>query len=137
MVSFARDPSSALHGCFEWDDTKAAHEYRLMRARNLIVTVKFTPVGTNRPIQAFVSLKQDRSNPKGGYRELAAVMRNEGLREMFLAQALDDFRYWQEKYQALTELVPIFMAAEKVIARKATDQPKKAPRRRKRTLQVA
>jgi hypothetical protein len=40
VVDAARDPSSALHPCFEWDDTAAAHEHRLDQARRLIVSVK-------------------------------------------------------------------------------------------------
>lgn len=36
VVDDARDPESVLHPCFEWDDTKAAHQHRLNQARGLI-----------------------------------------------------------------------------------------------------
>lgn len=35
-VETARSKSSPLHGVFTWDDGKAAHEFRLIEARNLI-----------------------------------------------------------------------------------------------------
>lgn len=36
IIKSAIDPESILHGCFEWDDKKAAHNYRLTQARKLI-----------------------------------------------------------------------------------------------------
>lgn len=35
IVAGARKKSSLLHDCLEWDDTKAAHEFRLEEARHL------------------------------------------------------------------------------------------------------
>lgn len=40
VIEAARDPKSALHKDFEWDDTKAAHKHRLETARKLIREVK-------------------------------------------------------------------------------------------------
>lgn len=36
VVADATSPTSVLHSCFEWDDTKAAHQHRLDQARGLI-----------------------------------------------------------------------------------------------------
>ena len=36
VVDVARDPDHPLHSHFEWDDSKAAHQYRLGQARALI-----------------------------------------------------------------------------------------------------
>lgn len=36
VVADAANPASELHSCFEWDDTKAAHQHRLDQARGLI-----------------------------------------------------------------------------------------------------
>lgn len=40
VVDAARDPSSALHAHFTWDDAEAAHKRRLDEARTLIRSVK-------------------------------------------------------------------------------------------------
>lgn len=39
LVARAADPKNPLHSSFEWDDTAAAHEYRLIQARRLIGSV--------------------------------------------------------------------------------------------------
>jgi hypothetical protein len=36
LVEFAKDKTVELHKCFEWDNNKAAHEFRKQQARNLI-----------------------------------------------------------------------------------------------------
>lgn len=36
VLESAKRKNSPLHGCFEWDDQKAGHEYRLIQARKLI-----------------------------------------------------------------------------------------------------
>jgi hypothetical protein len=40
LVDAARDPSSPLHSEFEWDDGKAADDWRIEQARRLIRSVK-------------------------------------------------------------------------------------------------
>lgn len=40
VVKDARNKSSPLHKLFEWNDSVAAHKYRLIQARKLIVTVQ-------------------------------------------------------------------------------------------------
>lgn len=117
IVEFARSPKTALHSSFEWDDTKAGHEYRLWQARQLIVSVKIKVQGVPEPVQAFVSLKSDRGK-SGGYRELATVLGKKEQRDQLLQQALEDFEYWQERYQTLNELVPVFSAAEPIIKKR-------------------
>ena len=39
VVDAARNPNSSMHDQFEWNDTEAAHGYRLSQARRLIKTV--------------------------------------------------------------------------------------------------
>jgi len=40
VVDAARNPNSSMHGQFNWDDTDAAHQYRISQARALIKRVK-------------------------------------------------------------------------------------------------
>jgi len=113
IVEFAKDEDTALHDKFEWDDTKAAYEYRLWQARQLIkVVVKIIP-HTNIETSVYVSLKRDRAN-EGGYRPIADVLTDERLRNDLLTDAFEDFQIWKRKYRLVKELIPIFEAAEKV-----------------------
>lgn len=42
LVDMARPKTSPIHSAFEWNDKKAAEQYRLIRARNWIRTVRVT-----------------------------------------------------------------------------------------------
>lgn len=41
LVDDARNPGSPLHELFEWDNERAAHEYRIEQARGIIRTVEY------------------------------------------------------------------------------------------------
>lgn len=113
VVEYARPTDSPLHDQFEWDDSKAADEYRLWQARQLIrVTVTVLP-NTVTPIRTYVSLTPDRS-AGGGYRRIADVVKKPDLYEQALADALKDLERIQQKYKQLAELGPVFEAVKKV-----------------------
>jgi len=123
VVERAADPDSPLHGCFEWDDTKAGQEYRLQQARHLIrVTVCLLPYHKGRTIKAYVSMQADRHIPGGGYRSLVDVMTNEESRAALLEQALAELGTWKRKYHDIKELEPVFEAMGKV-RRQALESP--------------
>lgn len=115
VVDFARNPETALHSRFEWDDTEAAKRYRIWQARQIIkVTVDVLPNENETVYQVFVSLKDDRRNG-GGYRPLVEVMSDDQMRRQLLAQAHNDFKLWQKKYQQLKELAPVFAQMDLVM----------------------
>ena len=114
VVEFAGDPETALHSCFTWDDTKAAEEYRLWQARQLIrVTVLLLP-GDDRPIRAYVSLRQDRSVVGGGYRAMVDMLSDKDGRRAVLAEAKADWEVFAEKHDHLRELAPLFRAGRRL-----------------------
>lgn len=55
VLNIARDKSSALHGLFEWDDSKAAEKYRLQQAMTIINNIEVVIVsdGGSRNIPFF------------------------------------------------------------------------------------
>lgn len=113
VVAFARNPKTALHSWFTWDDSQAAVEYRLWQARQVIrVCVTVTEGPDESPIRTYVSLYDDRG--EDGYRLLTDVLSDEEMREKLLQQALAEFKTWQTKYQQLRKLAPIFTAGHKV-----------------------
>lgn len=121
VLTYARNPQTALHNRFEWDDTKAAREHRLWQARELIAVFVTVIKADTSPIRAFVSLRTDRKIPGGGYRAIAEVMTDTSLRKQLLAEALDDAERWQAKYALLTELTPVFKELAKLKAKQAKE----------------
>lgn len=119
VVEFARNPKTALHKCFEWDDDKAADRFRRDQAEKLIARVTVIVEGSTEPTRMYVSLIEDRKED-GGYRSIVSVLSDKERRERLLDQALADFKAFQEKYKVLQELAPIFAAAEDVRAKQKT-----------------
>jgi hypothetical protein len=123
VVEFARDKSTALHSEFNWDNTDAAHKWRLHQARNLIrVQVTFEP-RSERKMQVFVSLPSDREDDGGGYRRMVDVLSNADKREQLVASALAEMEVFQRKYAAISELADVFAAMRKFKG-KSTNQRK-------------
>jgi hypothetical protein len=125
VVAWAQaNPSSALHGRFEWNDTAAAHQHRLAQARSIITEVEV--VYPDRKVrQIYVSLVRTRG--RQGYVSLADVMSDEDRRAEYLAQALDELHRVQEKYRDLEELVGVWRAL-KVAARGSKGRKRNAAR---------
>ena len=113
VVNFARNSRTALHKCFIWDDSKAAEQWRLHQARNIIRLIVEIPMnGNDKEYKVFVSLRDDRQN-KIGYRPLISVMTNDELREKLLEDALADMQTFRDKYKELKELSETFAAMER------------------------
>jgi hypothetical protein len=111
VVEAARDEASPLHEHFEWDDTAAAHQHRLLQARKLIsVHVEILP-GATEASPVFVSLREDRLD--GGYRTLISVMSDKDLRDKLLADAMADAEAFAVKYNSLRELADVFRSIRK------------------------
>jgi hypothetical protein len=113
VVKAAKSPKSALHTCFEWDNTKAAQAHRLWQARQLIsVTVNYLN-NTKETVPMFVSLSSDREKG-GGYRTLVSVLSDDEQRKQLLEDAYEDMQTFKRKYKRLEELTEVFEAMEAV-----------------------
>lgn len=115
VVNFAQQEWTHLHSQFEWDDSKAAFEYRLEQARG-IIRLEFEVINQNgiesKPVRLFVSLKDDRVKD-GGYRLIENVMSDEDMRKKLVEEALYEFGRVRDRYKAIHELHDIFEAINK------------------------
>lgn len=117
VVADARSHNSPLNSFFEWNDGKAADQYRLQQARSLIRAVVAVVVSAGAPaqrVQAFVHI------PEAGtphYRATDHAMSQERTRDMVLMQAFKEFRAWQKRYEHLAELADLFTAGTKLLER--------------------
>jgi len=119
VVDEARDPRSPLHDQFDWDDSEAAHKWRLHQARNLIrVCVRYveTPDRERKPCRVFVSLTTDRVSNGGGYRALDDVLRVKSTREQLLEDAMREAEAFARKYAMLSELAEVHAAISRALA---------------------
>lgn len=106
IVTRASNEESPLHKYFEWDDSKAAHEYRFWQARQLISSVKVVIEG--RKVDAFVSLNIDiKKSGDRAYYSISSVMDDNSMYQIYITEALKAFKYWSNKYSNLIELKKI------------------------------
>lgn len=112
VVEYAKDPATALHSRFNWDDTEAARLYRIHQARQVIRVHVYTPEQSDVTVRAFYSLEGERGQKGsgGGYRHIEDILSDPARYNMLLEQAIRDATVFQQKYMRLTELRPIMDA---------------------------
>lgn len=72
VVEVARDPKSAMHNQFEWDDDEAAQAYRLQQARALIRRIRVDVVRSDQEVVHIPSFT--RSGGSSGYVETQVIV---------------------------------------------------------------
>lgn len=117
IVDKARDPSSELHKCFEWNDAVAAEKHRLDQARQVVrhLVIRET-VREDKPQIRFFFKPESGS----GYRPAQIIVRNQDSYQNLLASALRDLEALRVKYHSLTELEAVFDAIEELMRGKAS-----------------
>lgn len=110
VVAWAkRNPKSALHRQFEWNNSKAATEFRLWQARRLVQIHVVTEDGSPQ----LVSLSFDRMG-RGGYRSVSDVISNKELSEIMLRDALAELQRVQARFQRVRELTSVWTEVKRV-----------------------
>lgn len=120
VVQAARNPDNPLHDKFCWDDTKAATEYRIWQARQLIASIEVIYDGPEEKSPCFVSLKSDRKD--GGYRSVSDVLSDRKLHAEMIRTVIEELKSMQDRYARFKELQPVWKATarvEKRVRRKA------------------
>lgn len=117
IVEKARDPSTELHKCFEWDDAIAAERHRLDQARQVVrhLVIRETIREDKPPIRFFFKPESG-----SGYQPTQIIVRNQDSYQTLLASALRDLEALRVKYHSLNELESVFEAIEELMRGKAS-----------------
>jgi hypothetical protein len=94
LLQVASSPASPLHKYFEWDDSKAAHEYRLTQARHLVLVAGFDVDGTTHRTHESVVIDKQRM-----YVPIEEIARSPELIDQVLQSALNELVFWKAKHQ--------------------------------------
>jgi hypothetical protein len=123
LLNEATPKSSPIHKYFEWDDTEAAHRFRLQQATSMLVASKFVvmlkerdySVPTNvvaRPVE----VRQLVNVFKGeGFVMRNRVLKEDDLREALVAKKIQALRHWCDEACDVSELRRIRRAILKVL----------------------
>lgn len=110
LISWAKEhPNSALHGSFEWDESRAAHEYRLSQARHMITVYAVEYI--ENPVKkrsGYLSVPVLRSKKgvtalNGSYLPERVVKTHESYRLSVLEEVTKNLQTMRNKY---AELLP-------------------------------
>ena len=115
VVEYGKNPTTALHGLFTWDDTEAAQRWREEQATQYLritVTVLKTDGADPTRVRAFVSLPSDRG--ENGYRRTVDVLHDPERRAEMLAHAANEYKQYRNRYKHLEELSAFFAAGDAV-----------------------
>lgn len=118
IVDKAADPKSPAHKLFQWDDSLAAREHRMVTARIILGSFVIETEVTSRGKKShqievpFVS----RAAP-GSYEITMRAMRTPEKRAFIVREALSEAQRWRRRYSHLSELALVFSAMDEVAAR--------------------
>lgn len=119
VVEAAASPINPLHPEFEWDDTEAAKQHRLLQARNLMnaVQVTFETPKNGTITTAFTCTleKPGAGGRKRDYAPMAWAMAQPDTRAMVLRQALRELAAFKHKYMNLSELAQVIAVIDKTL----------------------
>lgn len=107
VIDAAKNEDSPLHSHFEWDNDKAAENYRRWQARALIARCKITIASSEGvEVRAFVSLTQDRTSG-GGYRMTTDVIGDDDLSAELLLDMDRTIAAWKLKASLMSKSVSV------------------------------
>lgn len=111
VVNDAQSPFSPLHDAFEWDDSKAAEQYRLGQADHLLRSI--VVVERHAPRAAYQSVSIGRGGKKSSESFVnVARLSDHEKRRRALETALNELERWASQYAQYEELAPITEAIE-------------------------
>lgn len=121
LLEAARDPSSPLHGCFEWNDAVAGDRYRLAQAAGLYRRVKLQIVRADperrevffETVRAVTSVPAERTKADSkSYGRTAVVMDDEKRRASVLRGIVRDLVALRNKYAKYAELHDVWIVID-------------------------
>jgi len=112
VVEFAKDENNFLHKLFTWDDSKAAEQYRLQQARNIINNVEVVTIRNGEkmeiPNYEIITTKSGRE-----YKSIDVLTFDE------MAQVRDNAKaalvYWNNKLRLYKEFKKTVKHIEKAV----------------------
>jgi hypothetical protein len=120
VVEAARAEDSPLHKFFEWDNTKAAENYRQWQARQLVASVYVRNANseTGIPVRAFVNVQIDSDEPgkpMQGYLSQGTMIKNPGLEQQVLRYAKEQLLAWRRRFGGYADFYGVALAIDELI----------------------
>ena len=110
VLEKAKDETTELHKCFEWNDSIAAEKYRLEQAKNIIRMLVYEKETKEQAVVRYYA----KTETKHVYQPTKQFLVQEDEYQGLLRRALAELESFKNKYHTLTELEGIFEAMEMI-----------------------
>ena len=110
VLEKAKDETTELHKCFEWNDSIAAEKYRLEQAKNIIRMLVYEKETKEQAVVRYYA----KTETKHVYQPTKQFLVQEDEYQGLLRRALAELEAFKNKYHTLTELESIFDAMETI-----------------------
>ena len=113
LLDASRDESAPTHSLFEWDDTKAAENWRLEQASQMIRNLRVVRTDDKQEREAM----RDKGfvvtpGRQSAYVSLDTALHKEEYRNFLIEQAKRDCETFEAKYRRVNELAEVIIAME-------------------------
>ena len=108
VLEKAKDETTELHKCFEWNDSIAAEKYRLEQAKDIIRMLVYEKETKEQAAVRYYA----KTETKHVYQPTKQFLVQEDEYQGLLRRALAELEAFKNKYHTLTELESIFEAME-------------------------
>lgn len=111
----ANKPKNApLHNDYEWNNQKAANQWRLHQSRHFMDSLTVVMVNYETSEELQTRAVHITTEPHK-YEPITTIIQSESKYECLLSNAFSELQAFQRKYNMLKELTPVFQAITEVI----------------------
>lgn len=106
LVDVSRPEDAPLHNEFEWDDAKAAEEWRKQTGRVMIASITYVMEESKQkePVRAFYHLVREEKE----YTPIEVIMKDSEKTEQLFKTALNELIAFQSKYKGIKEFSQLY-----------------------------
>lgn len=113
VLEYAMNEESELHKCFDWDDSEAAHKYRLIQARDVIRLIKIVPKDEEKAEEQKPSIRMFQITDKVRvYEPTRQFLKKPDAYQSLLKRAKNELDAFRARYATLSELEAVFEAID-------------------------
>ena len=115
IVEKAKDPTTELHKCFEWDDTKAAENWRRFTARQICCSLKVVVKDSDEKKEPTLYRVIQSDREEQTYKPVTLTVRNDDEYSKLLTQAKAELAAFKKRYKSIVELDKVIEEIDRVI----------------------
>ena len=113
ILELARDETTELHKCFDWDDTTAAEKWRLHTARMICCSLKVVVQSEDKPPVSYRIIQHD--TQEKAYKPVVLTVRNDDEYARLLKQAKAEMKLFKERYKRIVELESVIDEIDRIL----------------------